>query len=68
MLYFSRYCCHVAVSVLCLFLVVLRVGLWSSVTVVFPGHTHFLFTTNFVIKQKQNMNLFYTQYCRVNQE
>ena len=30
------YCCHVAVSVLCLFLTVSWVGLWS-VIVAFPG-------------------------------
>ena len=35
-------CCRVTVSVLCLFLAVPWVGLWS-VIVAFPGHTHLLF-------------------------
>ena len=39
LLYF--YCCLVAVSVLCLFLVVPLVGMWF-VIVAFPGHAHFL--------------------------
>ena len=33
--------CHVVVIVLCLFVTVLSVGLWS-VIVAFPGHTHLL--------------------------
>ena len=36
------FCCHVAVSVLCFFTMVLWVGLWS-VIVAFPGRTQFLF-------------------------
>ena len=35
-------CYHVAVSALCLFLAVKRVGL-KCVIVAFPGHTHMLF-------------------------
>ena len=34
--------CHVADHVLCLFLTVQWVGLWSMI-VAFPGHTHLLF-------------------------
>ena len=34
--------CHVAISVLCLFLAVSWAGLWS-VIVAFPGHTHLHF-------------------------
>ena len=33
-------CCHVAMSILCLFLAVPQVGLWS-VIVAFPHHTYF---------------------------
>ena len=36
------FCCPVAASFLCLFLVMSWVGLWS-VIVAFPGHIHLLF-------------------------
>ena len=43
------YCCHVAVSVLCLFYTVLLVGLWH-VNVAFPGHTHSFFKRELFLK------------------
>ena len=42
LLYFSCLLCHLTVSVLCLFLIVLRVGL-QCLVVSFSGHIHLLF-------------------------
>ena len=42
LLYFNCLYCHLTVSVLCLFLTVLWVGL-QCVIVAFPSHTYFLF-------------------------
>ena len=43
----SWYCCHVDVSILCLFLAVPWVCLWSAIV---PGHNHLLFNPSKVNK------------------
>ena len=55
LLYFFASWCHVAVSVLCLFLTVLWFGL-VCVIVVFPDHTHLLFQESTMIMRIHLIN------------